>query len=83
MSNKLGWYTVTLATLPLCSALFGGDVLGVSLGLSLLAFLFSDRMIGKVGEMLIKAGRSGHDLNKPHKPELYPRQVILIDTIIW
>lgn len=73
--NKFGWFTVTLAVLPLCSALFGGDVLGVSLGLSLLAFLFADRMIGKVGEMLIKAGRSGRDLNKPDKPELYIKEV--------
>lgn len=66
--NTSRWMWIGLASLPLGSALWGKDILGVSLGLSLLAYYTADQMIGRVGEMLAKAGRVGKDLNKIDKP---------------
>lgn len=60
-----------LAATPLSVALLGRDTLGVSMGLSLMAYVLADMMIGRVGEMLKAAGRCGKDLNKPSQPVMY------------
>lgn len=60
-----------LASTPLALGLLGRDTLGVSLGLSLVAYVLADRMIGRVGEMLKAVGRCGKDLNKPSQPVMY------------
>lgn len=64
-----GWMAAAL--LPLAAALWGGDTLGVSLGLALGAYALCDRAIPRVGAMLLAAGRVGTDLNKPGRPPMY------------
>jgi hypothetical protein len=69
-STSVGIFWIVLAAVPLAVGYWGRDTLGISLGLSLLAFVMADGMIPKVGAMLKDAGRCGKDLNKPGQPAM-------------
>src|SRR5690348_5424889 len=80
-STRKSLFWVILVLLPISIAWWGKDTLGISMGLSLLSYLVSDLMIGRVGPMLAEAGRTGTDLNKPNQPRIPESLGVVVGTV--
>lgn len=80
-STVIAMFWLGTAALPLFVGIFGKDPLGISLGLSLLAYYMTDQMIEKVGEMLKDAGRAGRDLNKNDQPTIPESLGVVAGTV--
>jgi UDP-N-acetylglucosamine--dolichyl-phosphate N-acetylglucosaminephosphotransferase len=72
---------ILLACLPVCLAWYHRDILGLSIGLSILSYVASDAMIKGVAPMLAEAGRAGTDLNKVGRPKIPESLGVVVGTV--